>query len=356
MVGYINTTYRCLKDEDEDLVSQRSTYYEALMERCQKQEGLRNKLLKIEMDYREYHYYTYENTDIEYYQAYWEKRNARRRLLQHIRELPEELGGIYGQRRKFYTDYRRVIKWFVINKGILQASMIIDSRQFEQYALDVLERIKEIAEGYVRKICNRKYIFKETFFEEEIWKLNNAIRLVEGFKKKYVKNNGCFGLMLVHGTYGYAPEEYIAFSGEEDSEQKEIIEYFNLNKDRCRNLQNAIMKLQQSAFPQAICARTTWSVKYYEDVYGIIQKESIIEFKNRVPVISNYEEAKRMFSCCERKMLEAIKKGSAIITGIEGYSLFTRHIACEICQLALQEFDNSNCIHTRVKAFNVESK
>ncbi len=255
--------------------------------------------------------------------------------------MPDRLGGIYAERKRYYLQHRNQIAWVAPAQRVLLASMIINSNYFENYTIKVISGVQRIAERYVDIVCKENYIYDDSNFFNQVIELERQVAVVNGFKTKYVNRSGCFGLMYIYDSNGSAPEEYVAFSGQEDCQSLNIRRYFQLNEDKCRNLSTVMQELTKTKFPSAIWARTIAEVKYYHVLGGKLATESIQQHMLRILRITqnDLEETKRKFACCERKILEEIKNGGAIITGIGSYSLFTRHETCNICNLALDNFE-----------------
>ncbi len=338
--GYLDSLYSCIRNgfRNDGMEEKREIFFRNIVEERQNYFRYSYIILR-EIPIIENSYQRYKERYLEYpyYDSY-----QRRELFEMIRLLPDRLGGIYMERKNLYLRHRHQTPWYVPAEGILLASMIINSNYFENYSYRVIGHVQRDAERYVDIVCKENYIYNDSDFFNQVIELERQVAVVNGFKAKYVKRSGCFGLMYIYASNGSVPEEYVAFSGQEDCQSLDIRRYFQLNEDTCRNLSTAMQMLVNAKFRSATWAKTTDEVKYYHVFEGNLATESIRQHMLRILLISENDlnDTKRKFACCERKILEEIGNGRAIITGIGSYSLFTRHETCNICKLALGNFEN----------------
>ena len=240
------------------------------------------------------------------------------------------LGKTYRKRYILYKKFNKFGKsnWSSLNKNketrfITVALMGNNFATYFNYRIrNLIKTIQKIQQN----IC--EYRFSNLKVLEKFMK---TIEPYEIINKKYIVEKSCFALSEING------QEVIAFSGTFESNNSSILKIFP-NKKEAKELENAISKLEKTLrFKSSLLVRTEINTKYYVNQSKHIMLNDILSINVSQSDFKKMKNIKRMFSCCEKKIL------SKYPSGIK--KIYVKLEPCKLCVRAISANNNPIVIH-----------
>lgn len=206
---------------------------------------------------------------------------------------------------------------------------IIEERNWQTRLNDDIEQTTQIVEkrlnSEITDFQNRMlFCYMQSAMEPDIFdkKIGNLVEALNDLKKeysnlgKYLKKNsqGCIAVM--HSD----SKRYAAISGHE---------YAN----------RYTHDIQRILGPEYVMVDLNGYVRYYHTKKAYVSYGDYVKWKNQVGFNEDdekYSYVKRMFSCCERKLLTQLYGKKNV-----KYTIYVNKKVCKMCDKALNDFDST---------------
>lgn len=226
------------------------------------------------------------------------------------------MGELYKKRYEIYELLEKLPKIPKNELNYQDLYKIILSDSFDEYSKNQIKKIKDFYEEKQKELCSINIVLDSNTPIEDI---KNYIRKTPPLQTPNFSKR-CFALAdaKINGT----KREIIAFSG--------VFDAGNISKlfDEYKDLSDAIDNLLTSTrFKNSELIKTELDTRYYYNDKDFIELKDVINFvKNKELVRQLIGELKRMFSCCEKKMLK---------DNISIEKLYVKFEPCDACNRAL---------------------
>ena len=263
--------------------------------------------------------------------------NSSKRIIWNaLNKIPLFLGPIY---EKHYSLYHKILKLASIihmQSSLRPLEIILHSNSFNNFCITHFQSLADYISTAQYNVCSQ-FIIDEDQFDEVCHNLIVQIKKIPNLQQRYIQKRpdkgGCFALMDTQLSSGER-QTFITFSGVFDSNNRTIQQHFSWPK-----LTEA-MKDIENALPGTNLVRTTADVPYYYQTSSGTYK--FITILQACQACSDKElvETKRMFSCCEKKLLPALKIFS---NGQYSHStIYVKYECCDLCRTALDAVAANN--------------
>ena len=269
------------------------------------------------------------------------------------------IGELYEERYNKYKLLKQMPKKNYADATLWDLPKILMSDYFgEYYKIQLRHRI-EFYQDKQKEYCSinineiSSYPINDLLVHIKNYNDKNS-KNDNNFSKNYGDGSRCFALadIKLNGIH----KEIIAFSGLFDSEHQYIIDIYELNTNKFfQSLLEAINAIKGSnRFKHSILIKTELYTKYYGSDKSYIElneainflKNTNIQYKNKENPILYF---KRMFSCCEGKILSSYPTIDKI---------YVKKQPCCICVRALEynNIDDNNVFYIQPDSKNLENK
>lgn len=169
-------------------------------------------------------------------------------------------------------------------------------------------------------------------FDIDLFAFEQFIKLLDTYKYyKYLFNKKCFCLAKENNDY------FFSLSGTSKEPPKS---FYNTISDDLKKIVKTVCKQEYDFIPSMLTDKTL--------SYGNFLNNQFTRFANNKPI--SYKDSdktqpdiERQYSCCERKILAALKNGNGNL------SFYCKYSPCAACQPALNE--NTDNYHITFQAF-----
>lgn len=261
-----------------------------------------------------------------------ELQRVRSRVYAQLRRLPQHLGSPYSQRYDMYQQLVSYRSFSGAARSPAVAMMLLDDGRFEAYYTGRIEALADQVSQTQVQMCSGS-VSVDTFDQhtQELQAIMNTYSIV---RKKYLGSGnkhggqGCFGLMDVYDNNGNMMR-YAAFSGVFDSSDPNIQKVWSWPA-MVQDFQRIVVAYEAQTGIPVIRARTNQEERYYSSLgHWISLKQTLVQLDR------DFNEIKRMFSCCEAKYLTCLDKDP---TKVKRYELYIRLKPCVLCSCAIDSF------------------
>lgn len=263
-----------------------------------------------------------------------EQPRLRGQIYAQLRELPVYLGSPYTQRYMLYSALRE----YNVVTGAGRAStviyIILSETLFEEYCETHIQKMAGYISDMQNEICQGDIMDFAAQWGGAYDRLKQELRHLPTTKNMYVKGNRCFALIDVLLQSGIA--RYVCFSGLFDAPDPTIRTKFGCDNKFFADLQDALVKIAGAVLPgqkpEDVIITANGNIRYY---YGLFRSVKLADACLQVQ--EDFQDIKRMFSCCERKFFTELETIPPI--DVRLYEMYIKQKPCELCRTAIDSFE-----------------
>lgn len=268
-------------------------------------------------------------------EAFRERPQLRGQIYAQLRELPAHLGSPYTQRHMLYCALRE----YSVVTGAGRAStviyMILSETLFEEYCETHIQKMAGYVSEMQNEICQGDMMDFPAQWDSTYNRLEQELQNLPITNHMYVRENRCFALIDVLLQPG-GLARYVCFSGLFDSPDPTIRTKFGCNNKFFADLQDALVKIAGAVLPgqnpQDVMITANGNIRYY---YGLHRSVKLADVCQQVQ--EDFQNIKRMFSCCERKFFTELETVPPV--NVRVYEMYIKLKPCELCRTAIDSFE-----------------
>ena len=266
-----------------------------------------------------------------------------------LRELPRFLGSPFQER---YALYERLVTYNAISgkrKSPKVVEMLLEGRRFRNYCYQRINGVAAHFANVQNEICGTNAVADEKEMIEKYQRLQEELAKIPITNREYNKNNRCFCVFEVT-TSSRKTELYVSFSGLFDAVDPIIQNKFRTKHPALDSALDAVTAAVRGQFSEPVTrVRTTVDVKYY---YRKSKRVTLGQVCDHV--VSGFEDLKRMFSCCERKVFAELEKKTSKY--VKKCTIYIKILPCELCKATVNKFRCKVIAGLKEKPKKVERK